>query len=130
MRIDRSDMNISRALILTLALCGPSAAAAQSAYPAHPLRIVVPTVAGGTVDVVTRIVAAGMALELGASVVIDNRSGAGNTLGSREAARAEADGYTLLMTSSSGHVISPLVYRAVGYDPIKSFAPIGLVAEG
>jgi tripartite-type tricarboxylate transporter receptor subunit TctC len=103
---------------------------AQSSYPSHPVRIVVPTVAGGTVDVVTRIVSAGLSSILGANFVIDNRSGAGNTLGSREVARAEADGYTLLMSSASGQVISPLVYRNVGYDPIKSFAPIALVAEG
>lgn len=94
------------------------------------MRIVVPTVAGGTVDVVTRIVASGMSSALGANVVVDNRSGAGNTLGSREVARADADGYTLLMTSSSCQVIGPLVYKSVGYDPIRSFVPIALAAEG
>jgi tripartite-type tricarboxylate transporter receptor subunit TctC len=105
-------------------------AQAQDRYPNRPVKIIVPTVAGGTVDVITRLIANDLSSRLGASFFVDNRSGAGNTLGSREAARAEADGYTLLMSSASGQVISPLVYRNVDYDPIKSFAPVGLVAEG
>jgi tripartite-type tricarboxylate transporter receptor subunit TctC len=104
-------------------------ARAQS-YPSRPVRIIVPTVAGGTVDVITRLIANDLSARLGASFVVDNRSGAGNTLGSREAARADPDGATLLMSSASGQVISPLVYKAIDYDPIRSFAPIGLVAEG
>ncbi len=108
---------------------GSRPAPAQT-YPNRPVKIIVPTVAGGTVDVITRLVANDLSSRLGASFFVDNRSGAGNTLGSREAARAEADGYTLLMSSASGQVISPLVYRNVDYDAVKSFAPIGLVAEG
>ena len=99
-------------------------------YPARPVKIIVPTVAGGTVDVITRLLANDLSARLGASFIVDNRSGAGNTLGSREAARSDADGYTLLMSSASGQVISPLVYKSIDYDPIKSFAPISLVAEG
>jgi tripartite-type tricarboxylate transporter receptor subunit TctC len=133
MRSSGRDMNAFWALVavIGLGLGGPAldSAWAQS-YPSHPVRIVVPTVAGGTVDVVTRIVANGLAGALGANVVVDNRSGAGNTLGSREVAHAEADGYTLLMSSSSGEVISPLVYRNIGYDPVKSFVPLALIAEG
>jgi tripartite-type tricarboxylate transporter receptor subunit TctC len=99
-------------------------------YPARPVKIIVPTVAGGTVDVITRLIASELSARLGATFFVDNRSGAGNTLGSREAARSDPDGYTLLMSSASGQVISPLVYKAVDYDPVKSFAPIGLIAEG
>jgi len=99
-------------------------------YPARPVKIIVPTVAGGTVDVITRLTASELSARLGATFFVDNRSGAGNTLGSREAARSDPDGYTLLMSSASGQVISPLVYKTVDYDPVKSFAPIGLVAEG
>jgi tripartite-type tricarboxylate transporter receptor subunit TctC len=99
-------------------------------YPSRPVKIIVPTVAGGVVDVVTRLLAQQLAARLGQGFVIDNRSGAGNTLGSREAARAEPDGTTLLMSSASGQVISPMIYKDVGYDPLKSFAPIGLFAEG
>src|SRR3981189_2274786 len=99
-------------------------------YPARPVKIIVPTVAGGTVDVITRLIANDLSSRLGGRFFFDNRSGAGNTLGSREAARSDPDGYTLLMSSASGQVISPLVYRAIDYDPIRSFAPIGLIAEG
>jgi tripartite-type tricarboxylate transporter receptor subunit TctC len=112
-----------------LALLTVTSAHAQP-YPSRPVRIIVPTVAGGTVDVITRLIAGDLSTRLGTSFFVDNRSGAGNTLGSREAARADPDGATLLMSSASGQVISPLVYRNVDYDPIKSFAPIGLAAEG
>jgi tripartite-type tricarboxylate transporter receptor subunit TctC len=63
-------------------------------YPARPVKIIVPTVAGGTVDVITRLIANDLSSRLGVSVFVDNRSGAGNTLGSREAARSDPDGYT------------------------------------
>ncbi|HZO47382.1 MAG TPA: tripartite tricarboxylate transporter substrate-binding protein [Xanthobacteraceae bacterium] len=127
-------MRGGRVLAAILALIGAYSGAVEPGhaqpYPARPVRIIVPTVAGGTVDVITRLIANDLSPRVGVSFFVDNRSGAGNTLGSREAARAEADGYTLLMSSASGQVISPLVYRSVDYDPIKSFAPIGLVAEG
>jgi tripartite-type tricarboxylate transporter receptor subunit TctC len=119
-----------RAFALGAACFGLIAVAQAQTYPSRPVKIIVPTVAGGTVDVITRLVAADLSARLGANFFVDNRSGAGNTLGSREAARADPDGTTLLMSSSSGQVISPLVYKNVDYDPIKSFAPIGLVAEG
>jgi tripartite-type tricarboxylate transporter receptor subunit TctC len=106
-----------------------AARARAEAYPNRPVKIIVPTVAGGTVDVVTRLIANDLSLRLGSTFFVDNRSGAGNTLGSREAARSDPDGYTLLMSSASGQVISPLVYKAVDYDAVKSFAPIGLIAE-
>jgi len=124
--IGRRDLLIAAA---GLGLLAVTEAHAQS-YPSRPVKIIVPTVAGGTVDVITRLIANELSSRLGASFIVDNRSGAGNTLGSREAARADPDGYTLLMSSASGQVISPLVYKTVDYDPIRSFAPIGLVAEG
>jgi tripartite-type tricarboxylate transporter receptor subunit TctC len=114
-------------LALSLFLVHPGHA---QPYPARPVKIIVPTVAGGTVDVITRLVANDLSARLGASFFVDNRSGAGNTLGSREAARSDPDGYTLLMSSASGQVISPLVYKAIDYDPLNSFASIGSVAEG
>ena len=124
---------IGRRNPLVAAVCLGLIAATQASaqgYPSRPVRIIVPTVAGGTVDVITRLIANELTSRLGASFIVDNRSGAGNTLGSREAARADPDGTTLLMSSASGQVISPLVYKAIDYDPIRSFAPIGLVAEG
>jgi tripartite-type tricarboxylate transporter receptor subunit TctC len=120
-----------RAGLLALALAAVLVTAAQAqTYPSRPVKIIVPTVAGGTVDVITRLIAGDLSARLGGSFFVDNRSGAGNTLGSREAARSDPDGATLLMSSASGQVISPLVYKAIDYDPIRSFAPIGLVAEG
>src|SRR5215475_6800044 len=121
---------IARLLALVIAIGFVTAAQAQQPYPSRPVKIIVPTVAGGTVDVVTRLIANDLSARLGGSFFVDNRSGAGNTLGSREAARSDPDGATLLMSSASGQVISPLVYKTVDYDPVKSFAPIGLVAEG
>ena len=120
---------VSSAAILALSLFLVHPGHAQP-YPARPVKIIVPTVAGGTVDVITRLIASELSSRLGASFIVDNRSGAGNTLGSREAARSDPDGYTLMMSSASGQVISPLVYKAIDYDPIRSFAPIALVAEG
>jgi tripartite-type tricarboxylate transporter receptor subunit TctC len=119
-----------RLLALVFAAGVVATAQAQQPYPNRPVKIIVPTVAGGTVDVITRLIANDLSARLGGNFFVDNRSGAGNTLGSREAARSDPDGLTLLMSSASGQVISPLVYKTVDYDPIKSFAPIGLVAEG
>jgi tripartite-type tricarboxylate transporter receptor subunit TctC len=96
-------------------------------YPDRPVKIIVPTVAAGTVDLVARVMANDLGAALGKQFFIENRSGAGNTLGSRDVA---PDGYTLLMSSASGQVISPLIYKDPGYDPLKSFAPIAPYAEG
>jgi tripartite-type tricarboxylate transporter receptor subunit TctC len=99
-------------------------------YPDRPVKIIVPTVAAGTVDLVTRIMANDLSIALGNKFFVENRSGAGNTLGSRDVAHADPDGYTLLMSSASGQVISPLIYKDPGYDPLKSFAPVAPYAEG
>jgi tripartite-type tricarboxylate transporter receptor subunit TctC len=99
-------------------------------YPDRPVKIIVPTVAAGTVDLVARVMANDLGTALGKQFFIENRSGAGNTLGSRDVAHSDPDGYTLLMSSASGQVISPLIYKDPGYDPLKSFAPIAPYAEG
>jgi tripartite-type tricarboxylate transporter receptor subunit TctC len=99
-------------------------------YPDRPVKIIVPTVAAGTVDLVTRVLANDLSMRFGQKFFIENRSGAGNTIGSKDAAEAAPDGYTLLMSSASGQVISPLVYKNPGYDALKSFAPIAPWAEG
>ncbi len=99
-------------------------------YPDRPVKIVVPTVAGGTVDLVSRVLANDLSARLGNRFFIENRSGAGNTIGSKDVAAAAPDGYTLLMSSASGQVISPLIYANAGYDALTSFAPIAPYAEG
>jgi tripartite-type tricarboxylate transporter receptor subunit TctC len=114
-------------VFLALAAAQPIPASAQS-YPTRPIKLIVPTPAGGPVDVAARVVAQYLSNRLGQSVVVDNRPGAGNTIGSKAAAAAEPDGYTLLFSSASGLVISPMLQKNVDYDPVKSFAPIALVS--
>ena len=115
-----------RALLLTLA--GLSAAHAQ--YPTKPIRVIVPVPAGGTPDVVARLVVPGMGKLLGQNVVIDNRGGAGSLIGTEMAARAPADGYTLLLSSGSAITIHPHLQRKLPYDPQRDFASISLVSSG
>ena len=115
------------AVTIVLAHAAPVTAQAQI-YPNRPVKIIVPTPPGGPVDVMARLVANQIAPLLGQSVFIDNRAGAANTLGSAEAARAAPDGYTLLYSSSSGLVIAPMLQKNAGYDPIRSYDPVALVA--
>ena len=110
---------------LALAAAGP--AAAQDGYPSRPITLIVPQAAGGTNDIVGRIVGQKMAEVMGASVVVDNRPGAGGNIGTQLAARAPKDGYTLLMTISSSQAINPALYRNPGFDPVKDFRPVALV---
>jgi tripartite-type tricarboxylate transporter receptor subunit TctC len=112
-----------------LAVCTALPLRAEN-YPDRPVKIIVPTVAAGTVDLVTRVMANDLGMRLHQKFFIENRSGAGNTIGSKDAAEAAPDGYTLLMSSASGQIISPLVYKDPGYDALKSFAPIAPYAEG
>jgi tripartite-type tricarboxylate transporter receptor subunit TctC len=97
-------------------------------YPNRPIKIVVPTPAGGPVDVMARLLANALPPILGQNVIVENRAGAGNTLGSKVAAAADPDGYTLLVSAASGLIMSPMVYKSAGYDE-NSFAPIALVSE-
>jgi tripartite-type tricarboxylate transporter receptor subunit TctC len=119
-----------RAAAAALLSLGAVAPLCAQTYPDRPVKIIVPTVAAGTVDLVTRVMANDLSNRLGNKFFIENRSGAGNTIGSKDAAEANADGYTLLMSSASGQVISPLIYKDPGYDALKSFAPIAPYAEG
>jgi tripartite-type tricarboxylate transporter receptor subunit TctC len=112
---------------IVIAHAAPLTAQAQT-YPNRPVKIIVPTPPGGPVDVMARLVANQIAPLLGQSVFIDNRAGAANTLGSAEAARAAPDGYTLLYSSSSGLVIAPMLQKNAGYDPIRNYDPVALVA--
>jgi tripartite-type tricarboxylate transporter receptor subunit TctC len=116
------------AAITLVALLGCQGAAAQEKYPSRVVHIIVPTPAGGPIDVMARLVANQIAPALGQSVIVDNRGGAGNTIGSAEAARATPDGYTLLYSSSSGLVIAPMLQKSAGYDALKSYDPVALVA--
>ena len=97
-------------------------------FPLKPIRMVVPFAPGGNTDIIARAIAPGMTAELGQPVIIENRGGAGSTLGTAIAAKSAPDGYTLLMVSSA-HVINPAVRKSLPYDSVKDFAPITLVAD-
>jgi tripartite-type tricarboxylate transporter receptor subunit TctC len=115
--------------IIALTVLGAASAQAQPAatYPARPLTLVVPYPAGGGNDVIARLVAAKMSQSLGQPIVIENRAGAGSTIGTRDVARAAPNGYTILIATSS-LAINPSLYPDADYDPKKDFAPIGLIA--
>ncbi|HEY1230601.1 MAG TPA: tripartite tricarboxylate transporter substrate binding protein [Ramlibacter sp.] len=112
---------------LTLAL--PAARASAQTWPGRPIKLVVPFPAGGSTDVVGRLVADKLATALGQPVVIDNRGGAGGTTGSDLVAKAPPDGYTLLVCTSSTHAIAPGLYSRLGYDPLRDFAPVSLIGR-
>ncbi|MGE4335930.1 MAG: Bug family tripartite tricarboxylate transporter substrate binding protein [Pigmentiphaga sp.] len=106
----------------------PFTAAAQS-FPDRPISLIVPFPPGGSVDTVARRIAQGMAEALNQSVIVENRAGAGGTIGASYVARAPADGYTLMFATSSATVVSPALYKNVGYD-INSFQPLIEVTRG
>ena len=116
-----------RLVLAALALLLAAPASAQT-YPDHPIRIIVPTPAGGPVDVMARFVASALPAALGQNVVVENKPGAGNIIGSKLAADAAPDGYTLLVSAASGLIMSSMIYANAGYDA-DSFAPVALIAE-
>jgi tripartite-type tricarboxylate transporter receptor subunit TctC len=103
--------------------------AAEPAFPARPIRFVVPNAAGGSTDLVARTVAQKVADNLGQQIVIDNRPGSGGIIGTELVARAPADGHTLLMGTIGNLAISPHLYRKLAYDPIRDFAPVTQLAS-
>jgi len=109
-----------------LALC--TFCAAAQAYPNRPVKILVPFGPGGFTDVVARILGQKLGAAMGQSFVIENRPGAGSTIGTDQVAKSAPDGYTLVMVSST-HVISPWIYKSIPYDPIKSFTPVGKLVD-
>ncbi len=111
--------------------CGliASPATAQT-WPAKPIRCVVPYPAGGPTDIISRAIGQKLAESLGQSIIIDNRAGAAGTIGSEHVARTAPDGYTLLWGTPGTHGIAPSIYPKLGYDPIKDFAHITLIALG
>lgn len=101
---------------------------AQGAWPARPVTVVVPQAAGGTNDIVGRLVAEKLSEALGQRFVVENRVGAGGNLGQQAAARAAPDGYTIMITTSASHVINPALYASPGFNAARDYAPISLLA--
>ena len=120
---------MSRRIFAAAVLCSAAfTASAQDKFPSKPITVVVPQAAGGANDAIARVVAQKLGEQLGQSVVVENRPGAGGTLATGTTARARNDGYTLLLTSDSAHVIGPALYKNPGFDPVKDFAPVAPIA--
>ncbi len=116
------------AFALTGAALAAPAARAQSAYPERPIRVIVPFAAGSASDIVGRIVLEAMAGDLGQRFVVENQAGASGNLGTGAVARAEPDGYTILVSASGPLAVNQALFPNIGYDPLVDFEPISLIA--
>src|SRR5687768_4088197 len=119
---------LSRLLVAVLAALLPCFALAQ-AWPAKPIKYIVPFAPGGTTDILGRMVATGLQSALGQPVVVENKPGQAGSIGAAECARAAPDGYTLCGGTISSHAINASLYARLPYDPLKDFAPITLLAS-
>jgi len=118
-----------RSFIAVAAAATASGAHAQASYPSRPIKLVVAVTPGGAMDVMGRLIAQHLSERLG-QVVVENRVGAGTTLGAKSVASAEPDGYTLLLANAATHCIGPLLYKSsAGYDPSTSFAPVAFLTS-
>jgi tripartite-type tricarboxylate transporter receptor subunit TctC len=115
-------------LIASAAMLAAMPVSAQK-YPDRTITMVVPFGAGGSTDIVGRIAAEAMSKALGVSMIIENKGGAGGTVGTQAAANAAPDGYTITMSTTSTHVVGPLTVETVKYNPLKDFEHIGMIAE-
>ncbi|HEY6864643.1 MAG TPA: tripartite tricarboxylate transporter substrate-binding protein, partial [Burkholderiales bacterium] len=118
----------ARRICFSLALALLSAFAHAQPFPSRPLHLIVPFPPGGSTDILARALAQKMSEGLGQPVVIDNRGGAGGTIGAAEAAKAAPDGHTIMMGHLGTLAVAPAIYRKLPYDPVRSFAPVALMA--
>src|SRR5688572_15724034 len=119
---------IAPVLTGALIVLAPLTALAQSDYPNRPIKLIVGFAPGGSTDIIGRIVAQKLGERLGQTIVVENRAGAGGTIGADATAKAPADGYTLTLGTTSTHAIAPGVYSKLPYNPVTDFTPISLVA--
>lgn len=119
--------SITRRILLGSALALGLAGAAAAEFPERQITLVIPFAAGGSTDVVGRIVADRMSQELGQQIVVQNVGGAGGSLGAQQVANAEPDGYTILMGTVATHALNPLILKQKPYDPVADFAPVSLL---
>ena len=110
-------------------LAPPQTATAQGSYPMRPVRLIVPYPPGGSTDLLGRTVGERLADAFGQQVVIDNRGGASTVIGAEIAARAPADGYTLLVATVTTLAVNPVLYRKLPYDPVRDFEPVSMLAS-
>ena len=118
---------ITRRILLGSALALGLAGTAAAQFPERQITLVVPFAAGGSTDVVGRIVAERMSQELGQQIIVQNVGGAGGSLGAQQVAQADPDGYTILMATVATHALNPLILTQKPYDPVADFAPISLL---
>ena len=114
-------------LTALMALGGFSGALSQDKYPTKPVTLIVPQAAGGANDAIARVLAQKLTEQTGQSFIVDNRTGAGGNVGATAAAKAKADGYTLMLTADSVLVINPALYKNTGFDSLKDFEAVGTV---
>jgi tripartite-type tricarboxylate transporter receptor subunit TctC len=121
---------ITRLLATTLAIaCAGAATALAQGYPTKTVRLIVPFPAGGGSDIVGRIVATRLTEQMKQQVIVDNRGGAGGSIGTEAAARSAPDGYTLVLASTSEIAVNPALYSKLTYDTLRDLAPIALIAS-
>ena len=119
--------SITRRVLLASTLALGLAGTAAAEFPERQVTLVIPFAAGGSTDVVGRIVAERMSAELGQQIVVQNRAGAGGNIGAQMVARAAPDGYTILMGTVATHALNPLILKQKPYDPVADFAPVSLL---
>src|SRR5262245_44371128 len=127
-RWSETSMYARRGFLLAAVLIASAGGAQAQSYPSRPIKLVVAVIAGGPMDVMGRLVAQQLSATLG-PVFVENRAGAGTTLGAKAVASAEPDGYTLLLGNAATLAIGPTLYKSAGYDPLTSFAPVAFVAS-
>ncbi|MET0940773.1 MAG: tripartite tricarboxylate transporter substrate binding protein [Mesorhizobium sp.] len=120
----RASLALGFSLVAAMVTSSPSRA---QTFPDRPITLVVPFAAGGSTDLVARVVAEKMSADLGQQVIVQNMAGAGGNLGADNVARAEPDGYTILMGTVATHALNPLILKTKPYDPEKDFAPVSLL---
>jgi tripartite-type tricarboxylate transporter receptor subunit TctC len=124
---------LSASLALTTSVVGlglmPRSAVAAGEYPTRPVTMVVPVAPGGIVDFSARLLAEGLTKEFGRQFIVDNKGGASGNIGNQQVARAEPDGYTLLVAYSGYQVTNPSLFKKLNWDPIRDFVPVGLAIE-
>lgn len=128
MKIRRQCMAFVIFAALYLTSSAASVAAEVNGYPQRPIKFVVTYPPGGGTDIVARTLASAMAKVLGQPVVVDNRAGAGGTIGTNDVAKAKPDGYTVLFGTTAGMIINPLMKKEMSYDPVADFLPVSLLA--
>src|SRR5262245_53061208 len=121
---------IARVALLLVCLMGCAAPLAAQTWPDHPIRFIVSQAAGGTPDILCRLITERVGRALGQQIVVENRPGGGNVIGAQAAARAAPDGYTFFWATAAALVTNPYTFKSLPYDPARDFVPVAKIADG